>query len=288
MAAPQLFSGNGAPNGVVFADPGDLYMNMAGGTGTTFYVKESGVATSVGWVAYTSAATVQQAAAYYNDFYTDLGDVESFLQNGASVYGDDPQTYGFPPNTAGILVLDTSNGPGSPQAGAEVFTTLTSGTLSFVLGHGVFDFTYRAAVTMTLAGAPNGATDYKAMLAVNPAINDPGGDPGLQFIAGINLTGNTHWWACVGAIPNASNVDTGVAVVADGMHTFRVVYDSTLATPSAKFYIDGVLVATITTSLPVNLSADRAMAIYNSTLVANTPKLIIDYVTLTYTFATPR
>lgn len=43
-------TGNGNPNGVVTGSPGDLYLNTAGGAGTTLYVKESGTATTAGWV----------------------------------------------------------------------------------------------------------------------------------------------------------------------------------------------------------------------------------------------
>jgi hypothetical protein len=43
-------SGTGDPNGVVIGSPGDLYSRTDGGAGTTFYVKESGVATNAGWV----------------------------------------------------------------------------------------------------------------------------------------------------------------------------------------------------------------------------------------------
>jgi len=46
-----LLSGSGSPAGVVSASPGTLYLNTAGGTGTTLYVKETGTATTSGWVA---------------------------------------------------------------------------------------------------------------------------------------------------------------------------------------------------------------------------------------------
>lgn len=45
-----LFVGSGTPEGVVTANPGSLYMNTAGGAGTTLYVKESGGG-NTGWVA---------------------------------------------------------------------------------------------------------------------------------------------------------------------------------------------------------------------------------------------
>lgn len=44
-------SGAGDPNGVIVGSPGDLYSNTNGGAGATLWVKESGAATNVGWVA---------------------------------------------------------------------------------------------------------------------------------------------------------------------------------------------------------------------------------------------
>jgi hypothetical protein len=44
-------SDNGAPNGAIVGNPGDLYSNIAGGAGATLWVKESGIATNTGWVA---------------------------------------------------------------------------------------------------------------------------------------------------------------------------------------------------------------------------------------------
>lgn len=43
-------SGSGSPEGVVKADVGSLYVNTAGGVGSTLYVKESGSGTT-GWSA---------------------------------------------------------------------------------------------------------------------------------------------------------------------------------------------------------------------------------------------
>lgn len=45
-----LYVGTGNPNGVVTASPPALYLNRAGGAGTTLYVKEAGVATNLNWV----------------------------------------------------------------------------------------------------------------------------------------------------------------------------------------------------------------------------------------------
>ena len=46
-----LYSGTGSPAGVVAAPVGSLFLRTDGGANTTLYVKESGAATSAGWVA---------------------------------------------------------------------------------------------------------------------------------------------------------------------------------------------------------------------------------------------
>lgn len=45
-----VLTGSGDPTGVTSAPPGWMYLNDAGGTGTTLYVKETGTG-STGWVA---------------------------------------------------------------------------------------------------------------------------------------------------------------------------------------------------------------------------------------------
>ena len=49
-ATCNLTTGSGSPNSVVSGSPCDLYLNTAGGAGATFWVKESGSATTTGWV----------------------------------------------------------------------------------------------------------------------------------------------------------------------------------------------------------------------------------------------
>ena len=46
----RISSGNGDPNGTITGSVGDLWLRLDGGAGTTLYVKESGAATTAGWV----------------------------------------------------------------------------------------------------------------------------------------------------------------------------------------------------------------------------------------------
>lgn len=50
MPAPlnRMYSGTGTPNGVVSATPGSLYLNIAGGSNQTLWIKESG-SSNTGW-----------------------------------------------------------------------------------------------------------------------------------------------------------------------------------------------------------------------------------------------
>ena len=47
----KVLRGAGSPEGVIVAKVGALYARTDGGTGTTFYVKESGDNTNTGWIA---------------------------------------------------------------------------------------------------------------------------------------------------------------------------------------------------------------------------------------------
>jgi hypothetical protein len=50
--AVAQWAGYGSPEGSVKASPGALYVRLDGGAGRTLYVKESGDATTTGWIAY--------------------------------------------------------------------------------------------------------------------------------------------------------------------------------------------------------------------------------------------
>ncbi|HEV2674154.1 MAG TPA: hypothetical protein VGV37_06390 [Aliidongia sp.] len=50
-AGANLHSGTVTPNSNITGNVGDTYVNQAGGTSTTFYVKETGNGTNTGWVA---------------------------------------------------------------------------------------------------------------------------------------------------------------------------------------------------------------------------------------------
>lgn len=54
---PRVRAGTGDPEGAVVGNPGDVFMRSDGSSGTTFYVKETGVGTNTGWVTYGQAGT---------------------------------------------------------------------------------------------------------------------------------------------------------------------------------------------------------------------------------------
>ena len=47
----RFIEGSGTPESAVTGSVGDIYSDIAGAAGTTFYVKESGNATNTGWIA---------------------------------------------------------------------------------------------------------------------------------------------------------------------------------------------------------------------------------------------
>jgi len=51
LGGAKVLAGTGAPAGVVLGSIGDLYVDKAGGAGTTLYVKEAGNNTTAGWAA---------------------------------------------------------------------------------------------------------------------------------------------------------------------------------------------------------------------------------------------
>lgn len=55
-----IYNGTGSPESVLSANTGSAYLNYAGGSGTTLYVKESGSGTS-GWIAYSGGSAYDGA-----------------------------------------------------------------------------------------------------------------------------------------------------------------------------------------------------------------------------------
>lgn len=57
----EIFTGAGSPEGAQTGKPGDLYVNLSGGSGSTFWIKESGSG-NTGWAtpAGTGGAAFQQ------------------------------------------------------------------------------------------------------------------------------------------------------------------------------------------------------------------------------------
>jgi len=50
VGGANVFAGSGDPNGVVSAPPGSMYLNTAGGTGQSLWIKEAGSG-KTGWIA---------------------------------------------------------------------------------------------------------------------------------------------------------------------------------------------------------------------------------------------
>lgn len=73
-SGPMWLTGSGAPNGVVSAPPGSFYSRTTGGSGTTFYLKESGTG-NTGWsgvfdTTYTAGTGLQLIGTVFSDANT--------------------------------------------------------------------------------------------------------------------------------------------------------------------------------------------------------------------------
>ena len=69
---------------------------------------------------------------------------------------------------------------------------------------------------------------------------------GFRFSDGA---GDVNWQCCCANGTSFTNVDSGVVADTNG-HQFAIEFVD--ATPAVKFYIDGVLVGTLTTDLPLS------------------------------------
>lgn len=150
-----------------------------------------------------------------------------------------------------------------------------------VLGHGRFTLEWRAALNTALPAQGSG---IRFSMSLGMGTGDL--SPGLFFYCNPRDLGNDHWWALTDNVFNIPSWgrDTGVAVDVNVLHVFKVVYDSTLAVPSAIFYIDGVVVATITTHLPLNANCFAPQARLFSTDLFNAVARF-DYVYTKYEYA---
>lgn len=173
-------------------------------------------------------------------------------------------------------------GSGANAAGAtnppNIGFSTSGGSIGSASSNGIMAYGYnmQAAILMNLNRTTNngGAVNRFWIGISDDASNPPttmgGSDaPAGQFVAfrfsnGTGGPGDTHW-KCItnnndgsGASPTV--VDSGVTPDTN-FHLFSIV--ATDSVPNVKFYIDGVLVATITTTLPATGKVMRWLMVVN-------------------------
>lgn len=196
-----------------------------------------------------------------------LGSATSYSQ-----YGVDG-TY----QAAGVRVLSTAS---STAGGAAVST----GTIRFTFGHG---FKYRTKWRMALSDVSDGTESFEVRVGVMDGISAGSPANNGAFFRYTHSANSGKWEAVTALGGTETTEDTGIAAAADGYHTFEIVSNEDAT--SVAFYIDGVLVAEITTNI---INADDELAGLACTIIktagSTARMLYIDYFEFEVTRTTPR
>lgn len=149
LSGAKVFSGTGSPEGAVTAPVGSLYLQTDGGTGTTLYIKESGVG-NTGWAAPSggggAALTVEE-----NDGSPSVASVTTIRFDGATVEEV----------SAGIAKVTVSAGGATPVLASDEFTATASQT-DFVLANTPLA---DGVIYVTRDGIPAKASDWSLSTA---------------------------------------------------------------------------------------------------------------------------
>ena len=138
---------------------------------------------------------------------------------------------------------------------------------------GDFRVDFRVAIRMA---APSAAEDYRCQIGAHDGLNDVAAiAAGVFFRACWADNGSSANWFAVSFDGSETAVDTGVAVVLNQLITFRIDYDAA-PTPTATYYINGTLVATITTDLPLAQWVSHAIQIQD-VAGANSEEVWLDW-----------
>jgi len=252
-----------------------------------FFVKKS----QLGGTVSTNAAQVSQLAGLGRNFSSFL--FTDFLGSG---YSGGPATasdgYAFGTGTsgtgssvsklnatvsghAGILVLAT----GTVSTGYAAYDTFGSGNLyRYDDGETVFETLVRLPVLSTVTD------EYSFHIGGGPQNNGVVGNNGVMFTYNRASFGG-NWQAVSRANTNQTTANTNVAVVANAWVRLQIVVNATGT--SAAYYIDGTLVATITTNISSEGSGRDGALIVKSVGVTSVTAQI-DYHFLGKTFTTAR
>lgn len=160
--------------------------------------------------------------------------------------------------TAAVLTASGTTAVESDSGGYNKYDTSSVSGNAVVIRHGSNDTAQRTARVVQLPdflvkmGTDASITNVRIWSALYEAASGLSAltDPATVNVAGFRYdpdAGDTTWKACVSNGSASTVVDTGITVNTSTMYSLRVKF---VTTTQVKFYIDGVLVATITTNVP--------------------------------------
>ena len=114
----KLVVGSGSPEGVITANIGSEYWRTDGGLGTSRYIKESGNATSSGWVAHGNTVSLSGSVTWDIPNLASLANSSTTITVTGAVVGD-------------MVVVS----PAMPSAGVVVAGDVTSADTVTIRGH---------------------------------------------------------------------------------------------------------------------------------------------------------
>lgn len=136
----------------------------------------------------------------------------------------------------------------SGHGAGSIYTTSSTGAAGFVYG----ELIYRVGRGLKISGTLwlSRVTDTRFLFGIAAGQNGDDFDIGfddMAFFRFSTIAGDSNFQCMTGDGTSTTVVNSGVA--ADLLkHKFAIIFDD--VTPNVKFYIDGVLVATHTTTLP--------------------------------------
>jgi len=181
-----------------------------------------------------------------------------------------------------------SIGEGSDDnPGYAQITVPANGDVSFKMQPGW----YKGADAIVLEGlllveaAPDGTNDYDWVFGFTDPQTSVWGNDGVYFAIERGTNATNILAVCRSTTATIEDTGVTIASIVGTYARFRIEKDA--GTGTVRFYINGTLVATITTNIPATVSTGYAYAIEKQ-LGATSRYTRMDYVYYKRTFATPR
>lgn len=190
-------------------------------------------------------------------------------------------------NDIGVVQLNSGTTATSRVSMNKSFTAIS-------FGKGVFVAEMRVRFNALSNGTQNciARIGYGNTNAATGAIGANDFTNGVYFEYDFSQTTPNHYWRCKtavsGGVGSPTVTTTTKAIVVDTWYTLRIEVNA--AANSAKFYVDGVLVATNTTNIPTGANSCGAVAILGRILGTGIPNigLLVDYWIHSYILTTLR